>query len=80
LRTHAILPASVRPDTNNPGLTVPRTFGVWELPANTGSKRYRYGNNPVRESELTREYGAAKRIALYTDRDAAKSHASEMNQ
>jgi hypothetical protein len=80
MRTREISSANVRPDPSNSRLTIPQTFGVWEVPVGTGGKRYRYGNNPIRGAELTRECGAATRIALYTDRRAAKSRADEMNR
>ncbi len=60
-------------------MTIPLTFGVWELVIRTRGKRYRYGNNPVRATELAREYGkaAVKLVDLYTDRGAAKSCAED---
>lgn len=82
MRAGTISRASVRPDPTNPGLTIPRTFGVWELLGRTGSKRYRYGNNPIRETELAREHALkqVQRLELYSDRAAAKRHADELNE
>ncbi len=82
MRTGAISPANVRPDPASPGLTIPRTFGVWELLGRTGSRRYRYGNNPVRGTELAREHGSRRvqRLEVYADRAAAKRRADELNQ
>ena len=79
MRDQSISPAATRPDPHNPDWTIPRTYGVWELPVGTGGERYRYGDYPVRGHELMREYGSAVLIALYITRQAAKSHADELN-
>ena len=76
---YEISPKRTRPDPNNPGWTIPRTWGVWDIGAKSGGKRYRFGNNPVRGDELKRECGRAQLVALYTRRDAAKSHADRLN-
>ena len=80
MKEFQIQPESVRNDPNNPGLTTPRTFGVWELPEGASEKTYRIGNNPVRGNELNREYGKAKLVALYTSRDQAIEHAHDLNK
>ena len=74
-----ISPDRIRPDPNNPGKTIPKTYGVWDIGPRSSGKRYRYGNNPVRGTELARDYERAKLVALYTNRAAAKSQADSMN-
>lgn len=76
----SVSPDSIRSDPNNPNWTIPRTYGVWELSANINSKRYRYGNYPVRGKELEQEFIKAKLVALYASRNHAKEHADELNQ
>jgi hypothetical protein len=70
----------IRPDPNNPYLTIPRSFGVWAVPSANG-KKFRYGNNPVREYELDREFGKGKvtRIGLFERRELAKAKADSLN-
>lgn len=74
-----ILASNTEQDPDNPGLTIPRSFGVWQLPANTVGKRYRFGNYPARGKDLEREFGKVKLIKLYTARAAAKTHADQLN-
>ena len=74
-----ISPDRTRPDPNNPGKTIPRTYGVWDVGPSSSGKRYRYGNNPVRGAELARDFGRAKLVALYTNRAAAKLQADSLN-
>ena len=74
-----ISPNRTRPDPNNPGKTIPKTFGVWDIGAESTGRRYRYGNNPVRANELARDYGQARLIGLFTNRAAAKSMADSLN-
>ena len=76
---YSVSPANTRPDPGNSDWTIPRTFGVWQLPNGATGKRNRFGNNPVRGVELEREFGSAALIALYTNRQSAKSHADELN-
>lgn len=67
----AITPSSVRAD----GLyTLPRSFGVYQIPtsANT-TRRYRFGNHPVRQRELEREFGSCKLEYLFTEREDAET-------
>ena len=75
-----ISPELVRPDPNNPSWTIPKTWGVWDVGSNSCGNRYRYGNNPVRGGELQREFGRAQLIALYSNREAAKSYAASLNR
>jgi len=74
-----ILPADTRPDPGKPGWTIPRTYGVWELPESSSGKRYRFGNYPVRGKELEREFGEVSLVKLYTARLAAKENAGKLN-
>jgi hypothetical protein len=72
-------PNQLRTDPSNPQLTIPRSYGVWEVPCTSG-KQYRYGNNPVREQELENEFGRVKRIGLYENRELAKAQADNLNR
>ena len=74
-----ISPDRTRPDPNCPGKTIPRTYGVWDIGSGSSGRRYRYGNNPVRGTELARDYGRAKLVALYRTRAAAKLQADSLN-
>ena len=74
-----ISPDRTRPDPNNPVKTIPKTYGVWDIGPGSSGKRYRFGNNPVRGTELARDYGRAKLLVLYTNRAAAKSQADSLN-
>ena len=77
--SNEISPNRTKPDPNNPGKTIPRTYGVWDIGPSSSGRRYRFGNNPVRGTELTRECGQAELVALYGNRAAAKSHADSLN-
>lgn len=73
----AVNPSSVRVTG---GLTHPRSYGVYILPANCGAtRRYRFGNHPVRMQELDREFKhcALKHLFLY--RADAMALASVLN-
>ncbi len=74
-----ISPDRTRPDPSNPGKTIPKTYGVWDIGPGSSGKRFRYGNNPVRGAELARDYGRAGLIGLFTNRAAAKSMADSLN-
>ena len=78
LISRAVAPARVRPDGN---LTMPRTFGVYELPARPGAtRRFRLGNHPIRQSELHREFGGCKLLYLFLQRADAVQLASLLNR
>jgi hypothetical protein len=62
-----------------PGWTMPKSFGVWELPDASNGKKYHWGNFPGKGLELDREFGSNKRIALYASRKQAKAHVEELN-
>ena len=74
-----ISPQEVVLDPSNKNWTTPRSYGVWELPNSAGGKKFRYGNNPIREKELSREFGSVKLIALYLTRGNAIKHTKQLN-
>lgn len=77
LISRAVPPGNVRPDGN---LTVPRSFGVYELPTKSGyTRRYRLGNHPVRQTELHREFGSCRLLYLFLQRQDAVQMASLLN-
>lgn len=53
--------------------TLPRTWGVYEItsPRGVSEQRIRFGNHPIRQRELTAEFGSVKLVALYPSRDLA---------
>ena len=62
--------------------TNPQSYGVYKLPANCGAtRRYRFGNHPVRRRELNREYKTCecKLMYLFLSREDAKALASMLN-
>ena len=62
--------SSLRPDGN---LTILRSFGVYRILRSFGaSRRYRFGNHPVRRHELDREFSATKIEALFFERQVAQ--------
>ncbi len=69
----------IHPD--QPNYTSPRTYGVYEIVVRgLNTKRYRYGNHPIRQTELIREHGSVRCLALYFDRSLAKQLATALNQ
>ena len=73
----AISPSQVRADGP---LTSPRSFGVYVLPAKHGSsRRYRFGNHPVRQRELEAEFGQAHLLHLFRSRQDAVTVAAMLN-
>ena len=75
----AVAPCSLSPD----GIyTRPRSWGVYEIsPPDSGraTRRFRFGNHPIRERELSAEFGGVRVIAVYTSRTLAESLASLLN-
>lgn len=66
----AISPRSVRADGP---LTSPRSYGVYQLPQNSGAtRRFRFGNHPVRMRELEIEFGSCKLEHLFRNREDAR--------
>ena len=73
----AISPRDVRPDGP---LTLPHSFGVYELPSSaSGTRCYRIGNHPVRLHELEREFGPCRLLYLFLQRADAVAMASALN-
>jgi hypothetical protein len=61
-------------------LTTPRSYGVYELPASIkGTRRWRFGNHPIRQRELAAEYGSAKLEGLFLERQDAATVARLLN-
>ena len=47
-------------------LTAPRTYGVYQLNGQAKSGRtFRFGNHPVRQTELTNQYGRTDVVAVF---------------
>ena len=80
LLSKSISEITVRIDTENKNYTIPRSYGVYEIPIVTNTKRFRYGNHPIREIELIREFENIKRIGLFFDRENAISLARSLNK
>jgi hypothetical protein len=81
--SRAIDPNSVRDDPSSPGLTIPRSYGVYDTASRFRSScgsRFRFGNYPIRMRELAHEQGQATLIALFQDREDAKSLADLLNE
>ena len=73
----AISPASVRPKGH---LTVPRSYGIYELPESAGvSRRFRVGDHPIRMIELEQEYKRCKLLYLFRIRSDAVLLAGHLN-
>lgn len=80
LLSKSVTEKSVRIDVEHKNHTIPRSFGVYEILLATNAKRYRFGNYPVRENELIREFGNIKRVGLFLDRKDAKVLADFLNK
>jgi len=65
--------------SNKKNYTNPRTFGVYEIIGTNSSKRFRFGNHPVREIELIRDFENVKRLGLFLIRKDAKNLADHLN-
>jgi hypothetical protein len=77
LQAEAVSPDIVKA---NGLLTVPRSYGVYELPGNAGStKRFRYGNHPIRMRELEAEFSKCTLRFLFLTRETAVAMASILN-
>ena len=79
LLSKSISENTVRINPNNKNYTIPRTFGIYEILNTNNSKRYRFGNHPVRENELIEEFENVKRIGLFLEREDAKALAGFLN-
>lgn len=62
-------------------LTVPRSWGVYRIPVDSGAtRRFRFGNHPVRMTELERDYGSCKLLHLFLHRTDAQALAELFNR
>jgi hypothetical protein len=52
-------------------LTEPRSYGVYRVDRGRGATSFHFGNHPVRQWELEREFGGADLVRLFLDREAA---------
>ena len=74
--TRAISPYGVRPDGS---LTFPRSYGVYRIPSSAGSTRtFRFGNHPVRQRELERDFGSCTLEYLFMAREDAQAVAKAL--
>jgi len=62
------------------GLTSPRSYGVFRVKNASTSRKFRFGNYPVRMRELEQEFGACVLMYLFRNRDDAQTLASLLNQ
>jgi hypothetical protein len=61
-------------------LTRPRSYGVYLLsPDAKRTRRWRFGNHPIRQRELEAEFGGATLQALFLNRDDAREVARLRN-
>ncbi|MGE8643814.1 hypothetical protein [Acinetobacter vivianii] len=62
-------------------LTEPRSYGVYALPLDTdGTRRFRFGNHPMRQQELKHEFGSCTLYQLFLERKDAESLAKWLNK
>lgn len=59
--------------------TTPRSWGVYKIAPAQTTKRYRYGNYPVRQQELKCEFDDVELVALYSVRVFAQQLAFHLN-
>jgi len=80
LLSKSISETAVRIDTENKNYTIPRSYGIYEISLVTNARRFRFGNHPIREIELIREFENIKRIGLFLDREDAKALTDFLNK
>ena len=62
-------------------LTVPRSYGVYELPVQAGlARRYRMGNHPIRMRELELVFKSCTLLYLFLSRGDAVAVAAQLNE
>lgn len=61
LLSESVSENSVCIDQQNKNYTISRSYGVYEILSTINTKRFRFGNHPVRENELVREFENVKR-------------------
>jgi len=79
LLAKSVDPSSVKLDGQ---YTNPKTWGVYEVERLLDGKRgkgFHFGNHPIRQQELIRQFGEAKLVALYEARIDAEEVAYLMN-
>jgi hypothetical protein len=76
LLAKSIDPSSVEPDGR---YTNPRTWGVYQVKCLPEGKRFHFGNHPIRQQELIRQYGKAQFVGLYKAQIDAKETAYLLN-
>lgn len=62
--------------------TTPRTWGVYEITPSHGdgaTRRFRFGNHPIRQRELESEFSGAAIVALFHERAFAEELARLLN-
>lgn len=75
----AVSPTSVRAVPRY--LTSPPSYGVYRVPSSASSTRsVRFGNHPVRQRELEREFGTCKLEHLFLDRSDAANVAMALSK
>jgi hypothetical protein len=62
--------------------SAPRSWGVYKItpPKVSATRLHRFGNHPVRQSELEREFGSAKVVSLFTSRALAEELSRLLNR
>lgn len=80
LLSKSVSEKSIQIDPENKNYTIPRTYGVYEILSTTNTKRYRFGNHPIRENELIREFESIKQICIFLEREDAKVLADLLNE
>ncbi len=77
LQAEAVSPSCVQLDGT---LTIPRSYGVYELTDSVGStRRFRFGNHPIRMRELEAEFMKCTLKFLFLTREAAVATAFILN-
>jgi|GEM_PF-1161758 len=79
LLSKAISEHSFQINPKNKNYTIPRTFGVYEIGTLANVKKFRYGNHPVREIELIREFGNVRKRGIFLNRNEAKALSDYLN-
>jgi hypothetical protein len=74
LMAKSVEPKHYQIDSANRNYTKPRTWGVFAIPDKSATrKKYRFGNYPVRQRELEKEFRLVEFIALFEKRDDAEA-------
>jgi|LauGreDrversion4_2_1035121.scaffolds.fasta_scaffold308493_2 hypothetical protein len=79
LLTKSIDPSSVKPDGQ---YTNPKTWGVYQVERLLDGRRgkgFHFGNHPIRQQELIRQFGEAQTIGIFEKRIDAEEVAYLMN-